>query len=167
MIRSKLIRLLQIYLILVAVIVAFVVGIRIIGRSFFFHFPFVPLGAIQFAIIAILGLLLLFAWIGLGVAVYYDAKRRGMEPLVWALVAALVPYLLGLIAYLIVRHPVQVVCAFCGQPLAGTDLFCKNCGHAVQPKCSSCGQPAAADARFCPHCGTPLVAPQAQAMPGS
>ncbi len=159
MIRSKLITLLQIYLILVAILVAFVISSRTIGRSFFFHFPFFPFGRMEFAILGFVGLTLLFVCFGIGVAVYYDARRRGMEPLLWALVAALVPYFLGLIAYLVVRHPLQSVCGFCGQPLSATDLFCKNCGHAVQAKCPSCGQPAVADARFCPRCGTSLASP--------
>ena len=159
MIKSKLIKLLQIYLILVGVIVASLVGLRMLDRSIFFRFPLAPFSLPAFGVIASLGLLMLFVWIGIGVAVYYDAERRGMEPLMWALVAALVPYLLGLIAYLVVRHPVQVVCTVCGQPFSATDIFCKNCGHAVQTKCSSCGQPAAACARFCPQCGTRLAAP--------
>ncbi len=167
MIKSKLIRLLQVYLILVAAIVALTVTFMMIRYPFFprMHFPRFGMGVPAFIFLGAVGLAMLFVWIGIGVAVYYDAKQRGMEPLVWALVATLVPYFLGLIAYLIVRHPVQVVCGICGQPFTAADIFCKNCGHAVQAKCSSCGQPAAATARFCPHCGTPLAAPPAPATP--
>ena len=59
----------------------------------------------------------IFVWVGIGIAVYHDAKKRGMEPLLWALVATLVPYLLGLIAYLIIRHPIQSFCPSCSQPI--------------------------------------------------
>ncbi len=158
-------RLLQVYLILVAALFTLVVGIRMIRYPFFFHMPFprFGLGGLEFAILRAVGLTVLFVWIGVGVAVHYDAKRRGMEPLLWALVAALVPYLLGLIAYRVVRHPEQTVCAICGQPFTAADVFCRNCGHAVQVRCSSCGRPAASSARFCPNCGTPLTAPPSTA----
>ncbi len=167
MIKSKLMKLLQVYLILVAAVFALVVGMRMIRFPYFSRTPFprFGLGALEFAVIGAVGLTVLFVWIGIGVVVYYDAKRRGMEPLLWALVAALVPYLLGLIAYLVVRQPIQTVCAVCGQPFTATDIFCRNCGHAVQAKCSSCGRPVAVGARFCPNCGTPLTAPPAPAAP--
>ena len=165
MIKAKLIKMLLIYLILVAVIVMFTVGFGMLRYRYFFRMPFPHFGLniVAFPLFAAVGLAVLFVWIGIGIAVYYDAKQRGMEPLLWALVAALVPYFLGLIAYLIVRHPIQVVCSVCGHPFTAADIFCRNCGRAVQAKCSACGQAAAATARFCPHCGTPLAAPPAPA----
>ena len=60
----------------------------------------------------------------IAVYVYQDAKRRGMEPILWALVAAIVPWFIGLIIYLLVRsghsapHCCQVRC-ICGGTLYG------------------------------------------------
>ena len=114
------------------------------------------LGVQEMLIIGSVLLVILFVWIGIGVFVYYDAKQRGMEPLLWALVAAFVPYLLGLIAYLVVRQPIQGTCPSCGRQFSAADVFCKHCGHAVQAQCSSCRRAMSAGARFCPSCGTGL-----------
>ena len=51
----------------------------------------------------IVGLLLMVAPILIGVIVYLDAiKRKVSSPLVWALIAALVPFYLGLLIYVLV-----------------------------------------------------------------
>ena len=167
MVKAKLMKLFHIYLISVAALFVVLVIVSL-GRWVFpfgHHFPtllrFPPLLPLAFAGIGAIFLLMIFVWIGIGVAVYYDAKQRGMEPLLWALVAMLIPYLLGLIAYLITRHPIQSVCPACGQSYTSNDVFCKQCGHAVQTKCPSCGRPASTTARFCPNCGTPLSEPPA------
>jgi hypothetical protein len=155
MIKEKLLGLLHVYLMCVGGLFVIVLAFALLGRQVHMHyggaFPMVA-GPIFFLVGALI-LLFIFTWIGIGVAVYYDAKRRGMEPLLWALVATLIPYLLGLIAYLIVRHPVQSLCASCSQPYTPNDVYCKHCGTAVQAQCPSCGRPATSAARFCPQCG--------------
>ena len=167
MVKAKLVKLFHIYLISVAALFVVLVMVAFFARMFplGYHFPtllrFPPLLPLAFGGIGAIFLLIIFVWIGIGVAVYYDAKQRGMEPLLWALVAMLIPYLLGLIAYLITRHPIQSVCPSCGQSYTSSDVFCKYCGHAVQTKCPSCGRPASTTARFCPNCGTPLAGPAA------
>ena len=40
----------------------------------------------------------------IGVYVYRDAKRRGMNALVWTLIALFAPSLIGFIIYLLVRN---------------------------------------------------------------
>ena len=39
-----------------------------------------------------------------------DSKRRGMSPVLWTLVAILVPNLLGILLYFVLRQPVVRVC---------------------------------------------------------
>ena len=43
--------------------------------------------------------------------VYQDAKRRGLDPWLWATVAAFVPYFIGLIIYLVMRQSARGACA--------------------------------------------------------
>jgi len=102
-------------------------------------------------------LLGIFLVIGIGTAVHHDAKQRGMEPLVWALVAALVPYFIGLIAYLVVRQPKVAMCGSCGASMTTGDSYCQSCGNRISPPCPACGRPVDVASRFCQHCGANLV----------
>jgi hypothetical protein len=165
MIKEKIRKLLGIFLMsellfLGIIAVAFVT----IRSQRYGHGFLLGLAGFEAALIGSVLLLVVSVLIGIGVAVYHDAKQRGMEPLLWALVAALVPYFLGLIAFLIVRHPVQSYCAACGQSFAAADIYCKNCGQAVQTRCPSCGRPAETSTRFCSGCGTQL---EPAPVPGS
>jgi predicted RNA-binding Zn-ribbon protein involved in translation (DUF1610 family) len=160
-----LIWLLKIFLSLLAILIVISVGIPLAARTWFTAGPrtLLGLGAMEALIIGTLALLILFVGLSIALFVYFDAKQRGMEPLLWALVAALVPYLLGLVSYLVFRQPIQGICPSCNQQFAATDVFCGHCGHAVQSQCQSCRRPLSAGARFCPSCGTPrseAVGPQ-------
>lgn len=56
-----------------------------------------------FIIFPIIVLLFMIAPILIGVIVYRDAlKRKVLSPLVWAIVAALVPFYIGLLLYVII-----------------------------------------------------------------
>ncbi len=111
---------------------------------------FVSLGGM-----VVVGLLLL--WIGIGVYVYRDARERGMEPVLWTLVAMLIPYFVGLVVYLIVRQSRATTCAQCGRGVPADAAFCLHCGASLQVGCPACGRPVAAGAAFCPSCGTRLA----------
>ena len=75
-----------------------------------------------------------------GVYVWRDASRRGMNAPLWTLVAALAPAFIGLIIYLLVRGSwPDLRCPACGEPLRGIiyrHLFQKERGC----YCSGCGQ---------------------------
>ena len=62
-----------------------------------------------------------------GVYVYYDAKRRGMNAVAWTLAAVLAPALAGFIIYLLVRT---------GRP----DLICPRCGAQAAERYAVCPQ---------------------------
>lgn len=74
--------------------------------------------------------------IGAGVAayllalgyVYGDARLRFMPAGVWTLVALLVPGLMGFLVYLLVRNPLGMPCAHCGQPVEADRPCCSWCG---------------------------------------
>ena len=69
------------------------------------------------------------AWLMCLGYVYEDASRRMMPPVLWALVAILVPNLLGFLIYFAVRRPIAQPCAKCGQPVRANARFCSWCGH--------------------------------------
>jgi hypothetical protein len=61
--------------------------------------------------------------------VYGDARRRNMPPILWTLVAALVPNLLGFLFYFAMRKSVAPPCPHCGQALEDGRRFCSWCGQ--------------------------------------
>jgi len=61
--------------------------------------------------------------------VYADARRRAMRPVLWTLIAALIPNLLGFLLYFALRQPVMLPCPGCGRPIATEQRFCSWCGR--------------------------------------
>ena len=71
----------------------------------------------------------------LGLWVYRDAESRNAEsPALWGVMAALVPYYIGLIIYV------------CTRPKERGRLHCRTCGHYAGLK-----------SRYCAVCGAPFV----------
>jgi hypothetical protein len=60
--------------------------------------------------------------------VYADARRRAMPPVLWALLAALVPNLLGFLFYFALRRPTASQCPQCGRAVEAGQRFCPSCG---------------------------------------
>lgn len=85
-----------------------------------------------------------------------DAKRRGMIAWLWVLVALLVPYLLGVILYFVVREPLPFKCPQCGAAVTAQFNFCPSCKFNLRPNCPECRLALRAGGRFCPHCGFSL-----------
>lgn len=65
----------------------------------------------------------------LGVYVYKDADKRGMNPLLWVLIVVLVPGLIGFILYLIFRGSNEGLrnCPNCNSVLDRNYDVCPNC----------------------------------------
>jgi hypothetical protein len=82
-----------------------------------------------------------------------DARRRGMSPVLWLLIALLVPYLIGAILYFIVREPLPLNCPQCGRAVNPHFNFCPGCQFNLRPNCPQCRRGIGPGARFCPHCG--------------
>lgn len=94
----------------------------------------------------------------IGVYVYRDAKARGMEALVWALIAVLAPGFVGLIIYLVARRDhVKLCCPQCGEEVGENYATCPRCGQKLAASCLSCGTPLKADWKLCPRCGTEIT----------
>jgi hypothetical protein len=114
-------------------------------------------GHVLLATAAVFGLLFLFFAIGIGIYVYRDARQRGMEPIVWTLVAIFIPYFIGLIIYLVTRKPLQSTCPSCGAGAPWKAPFCPSCGRAICRVCPKCQTSVQNGARFCHACGLELV----------
>ncbi len=88
-----------------------------------------------------------------------DARRRGMNALLWTLLVIFVPKALGFIAYFLLRKPLLMPCPNCGSAVGSDFRYCPKCGHAVTPMCSHCGRSIQHDYACCPYCGKAVVAP--------
>jgi hypothetical protein len=61
--------------------------------------------------------------------VYADARRRAMPPILWTLVAAFIPNLLGFLLYFACRRPIALPCPHCGRAITAEQRFCSWCGQ--------------------------------------
>lgn len=105
----------------------------------------------------ILGVLLVFFPVLIGFYVYRDANRRGMNAVLWTLIAVLAPSLIGLIIYLIVRSEhTALLCPNCQGPVTEAFLVCPRCGSPLKNKCTHCSQPLEPSWKICPSCGEPV-----------
>ena len=71
--------------------------------------------------------------------VFADARRRAMRSVLWVLVAALFPHLLGFLLYFVMRQPIASACAHCGQTVPLHQRFCSWCGTSLVPPDSTSG----------------------------
>jgi hypothetical protein len=89
--------------------------------------------------------------------IYGDARRRGMNALLWALLAFFAPSAIGIILYFILRDPLPVYCAKCGWPVYKGFPHCPNCGVNVTPVCPSCHRATQPPWTHCPWCGVKVA----------
>jgi hypothetical protein len=78
----------------------------------------------------VLGVLLASWLLCLGF-VFADARRREMRSVLWVLVAALFPHLLGFLLYFVMRHPIAATCTHCGRTVTNHQRFCSWCGASL------------------------------------
>lgn len=102
----------------------------------------------------------------IGIYVYRDAERRGMNGLLWALVAVFVPSLIGLIIYLLVRgNYSDLKCPGCDAPVKEDYTVCPSCGTKLRPSCPNCSAPVEPEWKVCPRCAQPLSEVENDVMP--
>lgn len=102
----------------------------------------------------------------IAVYVYRDASKRGMNAVLWMLIALLTPSLLGLIIYLLVRNNYSdLKCPKCDTPIEESFVVCPTCRTKLRPTCPSCAAPVQPSWQVCPHCGTPLEFTEEVATP--
>ena len=86
----------------------------------------------------VLGIVLAIWLLCLGF-VFADARRRAMRSVLWVLVAALFPHLLGFLLYFVMRHPIAATCTQCGMTVSNHQRFCSWCGTPLVPSESAIG----------------------------
>jgi cytochrome bd-type quinol oxidase subunit 2 len=109
-------------------------------------------------LLTLIGAVPIALWVLLIGYVYADARRRGMNALLWTLLAIFIPSAIGIILYFILRDPMAVPCPGCGTPARKGHAFCASCGTAVRRACPQCRQAVEPAWRNCPGCGTSLAA---------
>lgn len=105
-----------------------------------------------FFITAALGVLIVLFVLLVGY-VWSDAKRRGMNAVLWVLLAIFIPNAIGIILYFILRDPQPVPCPSCGTPAGKGQAFCAACGASVRQACPQCRQPLEKGWTHCGSCG--------------
>ncbi|HUG54585.1 MAG TPA: zinc ribbon domain-containing protein [Vicinamibacteria bacterium] len=106
---------------------------------------------------SLVGVAFVGAWVLLVGYVFGDARRRGMNHVLWTLLAIFIPNAIGIILYFILREPIPVPCPACGTPARKGQAFCASCGAAVRAACPQCRQPVEAGGRHCTGCGAPFA----------
>ena len=89
-----------------------------------------------------------------------DAKRRGMNSLLWTLlVLVLSPGYVGIgfIIYFLIRDPLPYPCPRCSQPVGPRFNFCPNCKCDLHPSCPNCKHEIAETDKYCPYCSHELA----------
>lgn len=96
-----------------------------------------------------------------GVYVYRDSKRRGMNAPLWTVIAILAPSLIGFIIYLLVRgNYSNMKCPRCSTTVTDQFVVCPKCGAKLKPTCPNCSTAIEPDWTVCPKCTQPLPSVQ-------
>ena len=85
-----------------------------------------------------------------------DAKRRGMSPVFWTILAVIIPNALGIILYFLLRQPLRSACPQCGNAVQPEFNFCPRCSYKLSPSCPQCQRLVGVNDVYCPYCGTSL-----------
>lgn len=122
----------------------------------------------RFAVISSFMVLILILAIAaiIGVYVYKDASRRGMNAALWTIVAVFAPSLIGLIIYLLVRGSYSDLnCPKCQEKVTEEFVVCPQCGTKLKCTCPVCAYPCEAGWTVCPKCATSLPEQTADVTP--
>ena len=110
-------------------------------------------GAVLFSFGIPLTLLILILLVGY---VNGDSKRRGMNRVLWTLIALFVPNGIGIIIYFFMREPVLGPCPKCATIVRANFAFCPNCGTQLRTACPNCRRPVEPGWKTCAFCGANL-----------
>jgi hypothetical protein len=126
----------------------------------FRHDQHAPPLAVQilFSTIAAMALSIVMLLVGY---VNRDAKRRGMNHVLWTVLVFFIPYAMGYIIYFLVRQPLLGKCPECGTRVNPAFNFCPKCKHLLHPACPQCHRSIEEGAAFCPYCSAELKRPAA------
>lgn len=145
-------------------------GVGFVGAQFAFnlamtHTPDAPPAWARPLLGLLLGLLIGCFLLFIGY-INRDAKRRGMSPVLWTIVAIVIPNALGILLYFVLRQPLRSACPQCGNVLETGFCYCPRCSFKLSPNCPQCQRLVGGGDVYCPYCGT-LLRTQAAPAPGS
>ncbi len=133
------------------------IGIVVVESLWSFVIPHFAQGDLPprpwFDMLGAVGALLMAATILLTGYIYADAKRRGMNAVLWTVLVFLTPKPIGFIAYFLLRTPMLAPCPQCSAPVGKDFTYCPKCGYAITPSCAGCGHAIRRDYVCCPYCG--------------
>lgn len=93
----------------------------------------------------------------IGIYVYKDSRRRGMNVVLWTLLSAFAPGFVGLIIYLIVRSDSSGTrCSSCNGLVRESFAVCPHCGTSLKEHCRTCNSVLESGWVNCPQCGTEI-----------
>lgn len=108
-------------------------------------------------ILVILTVLSFVMTVFLSIWVYKDAKKRGIDPLMWVLLTALLPYCIGAMVYMSERDKKKLyLCPRCGKELKDENAVCPSCLLQVKKQCPTCGSACGPQWRNCSSCGNEM-----------
>lgn len=101
----------------------------------------------------------------IGIYVYKDARRRGMNVVLWTLLSAFAPGFVGLIIYLIVRSDSSGTrCKSCNNLVRESFAVCPHCGVSLKEHCHTCNNVLENGWSTCPHCGAEIPEDQKERL---
>src|SRR3954465_10746203 len=102
----------------------------------------------------ITGLFIAFYMLMIGY-VMRDARRRGMNPVVWLLImVSLFMTGVGFIIYFLLRQPIVMRCPHCSGAIQSGNNFCPRCQFQLNPTCGHCQRAVHLGDAYCAHCGS-------------
>jgi RNA polymerase subunit RPABC4/transcription elongation factor Spt4 len=109
---------------------------------------------IALTVVGFIVLFILVLFTALGVLVYRDAKKLGMNAWMWTLIAIYAPNGIGFIIYLIFRfnEKKKKHCTSCGKVVSDNFSVCPACGESLGRTCPSCKKPVEIEWKVCPYC---------------
>lgn len=85
-----------------------------------------------------------------------DAGRRGMNRVLWTLLATFIPNGIGILLYFLLRKPRISTCPQCSAPVEPGFGFCPQCRYSLGASCPQCRRGVNAGGRFCPYCSAEI-----------
>lgn len=118
--------------------------------------PHPPPRALQVFLGALTGTVLGFLMLLYGY-VNRDAKRRGMNAVLWTVLVIFIPNAIGFIIYFLVRHPLMVTCPQCVTMVNPSFNYCPKCKFNLHPSCPECHRAVRLGDTYCPYCAHELT----------
>lgn len=110
--------------------------------------------------VALIGSVRFIISIVIGVIVYKDAKKQGLDAWLWSLTAMIVPSFIGALIYLVVsnQYARKWQCSNCKEVVLEDYNLCPKCEAVFQKTCKHCNKVMTPESTICPYCGQAVEA---------